>query len=118
MSRFWAKVVDGDVVDMIVADEEHIQSGVAGDPSLWIETPRDGKGPTHRIHEAGVGFTYDAEADVFVPGQPFPSWTLDKSTYTWRPPVEPPAHVGCHRWDEENLVWIDGGDQTMAGCSE
>jgi len=118
MSRFWAKVVDGNVVDMIVADEEHIQSGVAGDPSLWIETPRDGKGPTHRIHEAGVGFTYDAEADVFVPGQPFPSWTLDKSTYTWRPPVEPPAHVGCHRWDEENLVWIDGGDQTMAGCSE
>jgi len=118
MSRFWAKVVDGDVVDMIVADEEHIQSGLAGDPSLWIETPRDGKGPTHRIHEAGVGFTYDAEADVFVPGQPFPSWTLDKSTYTWRPPVEPPAHVGCHRWDEENLVWIDGGDQTMPGCSE
>lgn len=118
MSRFWAKVVDSNVVDMIVADEEHIQSGLAGDPSLWIETPRDGKGPTHRIHEAGVGFTYDAEADVFVPGQPFPSWTLDKSTYTWRPPVEPPAHVGCHRWDEENLVWIDGGDQTMAGCSE
>lgn len=115
MSRFWAKVVDNEVIDLIVADEDHIQSGLVGDPSLWIETPRDGKGPTHRVNEAGVGFTYDAENDKFIPGKPFPSWILNTTTWNWYPPVEPPAHKGCHKWDEETQTWQDG--QQMEHCS-
>lgn len=115
MSRIWAKVIDGEVVDLIVAEEDHIQSGIVGDPSLWIESPRDGEGPVHRVNEAGVGFTYNYEHDKFIPGQPFPSWTLNTENWNWYPPVEPPPYKGCHKWDEDTQTWIEG--QQFDGCS-
>jgi hypothetical protein len=52
---------------------------------------------------AGIGFTYDADADVFISPQPFPSWSLD-SSYTWQPPVPYPSS-GSYRWDEEDQEW-------------
>ena len=55
-----------------------------------------------RKQYAGVGFTYDADADVFVAPQPFPSWTLDEN-HDWQPPVAKPE--GAFYWDEESLSW-------------
>ena len=56
-----------------------------------------------RKQYAGIGYTYDAEADVFVAPQPFPSWTLD-SNHDWQPPVARPEE-GVWSWNEETQTW-------------
>jgi hypothetical protein len=57
-----------------------------------------------RKQYAGIGFTYDPIADVFISPQPFPSWTLD-SNYDWQPPIAMPEYT-CS-WDEETKSWIN-----------
>jgi hypothetical protein len=56
-----------------------------------------------RKQYAGIGFTYDADADVFISPRPFQSWSLD-SSYDWQPPVPHPSS-GSYLWDEENQEW-------------
>ena len=53
---------------------------------------------------AGIGYKYDADADVFVAPQPYPSWTLDNN-YDWQPPTPKPE--GNYVWFEPNQVWIE-----------
>jgi hypothetical protein len=60
---------------------------------------------TIRKQYAGIGFTYDTEADVFVAPKPFPSWTLD-SNHDWQAPVARPAE-GMWSWNEETLAWVE-----------
>ena len=66
-----------------------------------------------RKQYAGIGFSYNEEADVFVAPQPFPSWSLD-SSFDWQPPVPMPED-GMYYWDEENQQWhaivIDEGNE-------
>ena len=57
-----------------------------------------------RKQYAGVGFTYDEVADVFVAPKPFPSWSLD-SNHDWQPPTAKPE--GNYRWDEATLAWVE-----------
>jgi hypothetical protein len=57
-----------------------------------------------RKQYCGVGFTYLADADVFVAPKPFPSWTLD-SNHDWQPPIPKPE--GNYAWFEPNQVWIE-----------
>lgn len=59
-----------------------------------------------RKQYAGIGFTYNESADVFVVPQPFPSWLLD-SNYDWQAPIERPADGKNYLWDEANQVWIE-----------
>jgi hypothetical protein len=61
----------------------------------------------HNIRKqyAGIGFTYDSNADVFIAPQPFPSWSLDKN-FDWQPPKPRPTN-GMWTWDEENLEWVE-----------
>ena len=58
-----------------------------------------------RKQYAGIGFTYDSSADVFVAPQPFPSWTLD-SNHDWQAPVARPSE-GMWSWNEETLAWVE-----------
>lgn len=58
---------------------------------------------TIRKQYAGIGYTYDAVADVFIAPQPFPSWTLD-SNHDWQAPTPKPE--GSFYWDEETLAWV------------
>ena len=58
----------------------------------------------YRKQFAGIGYTFDAEADVFVAPQPFPSWTLD-SNYDWQPPTPYPTDGETYYWNEEELAW-------------
>lgn len=55
---------------------------------------------------AGVGFTYDPEADVFIRPRPFASWSLDEN-HDWQPPIPRPQTEGIWIWDEENLEWVN-----------
>ena len=57
-----------------------------------------------RKQYAGIGYTYDADADVFVAPQPYGSWTLD-SNHDWQPPTPKPE--GNYAWFEPNQVWIE-----------
>jgi hypothetical protein len=57
-----------------------------------------------RKQYAGIGYFYDADADVFVAPQPFPSWTLD-SNHDWQAPTPKPE--GDWMWDESELSWVE-----------
>ena len=96
------------VTEVLVVDNSLEHRGadfLANDLGLggtWIQTSYN---HNFRKQFAGVGYTYNQEADVFISPQPFPSWTLD-SNFDWQPPVERP--IGdMHRWDEPTLSWIE-----------
>ena len=59
----------------------------------------------HRIRKqyAGIGYSYDPVADVFIAPQPYPSWLLDEN-FDWQAPTPRPSE-GFWYWDEENLMW-------------
>ena len=59
-----------------------------------------------RKQYAGIGFTYNETADVFITPQPFSSWSLD-SNYDWQAPIERPADGKDYSWDEANQVWVE-----------
>ena len=55
---------------------------------------------------ASIGYTYDADLDIFIAPQPFPSWTLVEETCQWSAPTPMPVS-GMHRWDEATLSWVE-----------
>jgi hypothetical protein len=59
-----------------------------------------------RKQYAGIGYTYDATADVFIAPKPFASWSLDEN-YDWQAPIDYPADGKKHLWDEANQVWVE-----------
>jgi hypothetical protein len=69
-------------------------------------------GTPYRKNYAGIGYTYDAERDAFIPPKPFASWLLDKDTCLWNAPVAIPEDAGTgdppkrYQWSEETLSWI------------
>lgn len=68
----------------------------------WIQTSYN-----HKIRKqyAGIGYTYDPDADVFVAPQPFPSWTLD-ANHDWQAPIPMPTE-GAWYWDEDAGDWVE-----------
>ena len=58
-----------------------------------------------RKHYAGVGYTYNAVRDAFVPPQPYQSWTLNDDA-NWQPPVAMPTDGGRYSWDETTQTWV------------
>jgi hypothetical protein len=69
----------------------------------WRQTSYNGN---FRKQYCGPGFRYDAEADVFVAPQPFPSWTLD-ANHDWQPPTPYPTDGKRYYWDEATLSWVE-----------
>ena len=72
----------------------------------WKQTSYNGN---RRKNYAGIGFTYDAGRDAFIPPQPFASWTLDEATCRWVSPVPMPEDGGPYRWDEDAGEWVATG---------
>jgi hypothetical protein len=60
-----------------------------------------------RKNYAGVGYTYNAEKDAFIPPKPFPSWILNETSCKWECPVPYPTDEKSYRWDEETVNWIE-----------
>ena len=73
------------------------------DGGTWVETTEDG---SIRANYAGVGYTYDPVNDVFFEPKPFPSWSFNKETYAWVPPVPHPNNGVFVKWNEGQLAWI------------
>lgn len=112
MAHF-AKVEDGIVTEVLVIEQDVIDTGAFGDPALWVQTSYNTCGGVHpegrplRKNYAGIGFTYDAERDAFYAPQPFPSWTLDEDTCLWNAPVPYPDDGKIYTWDEATLAWME-----------
>jgi hypothetical protein len=69
----------------------------------WKQTSYNG---TIRKNYAGIGYTYNADIDAFVPPKPFPSWVLNNETAQWEAPV-PMPEGGMYSWDEDTGSWIE-----------
>lgn len=110
MSHF-AKVLNGKVTQVIVAEKEFFDTFLDTSPGEWIQTSYNTKGNQHpegkplRGNFAGVGYTYDKENDVFYEPQPYASWVLNQSTWTWEAPIPYPQNGKKHRWDETTTSW-------------
>jgi len=111
MSHF-AKVLDGKVTQVIVAEPEFFQTFVDSSPGEWIQTSYNTHGGNHpegqplRKNFAGIGYTYDAQRDAFIPPKPFQSWTLNEDTCLWDPPVPMPTDGQFYYWDEATVSWV------------
>jgi len=109
MSHF-AKVENGIVTQVIVAEQDVINSGAFGDG--WVQTSYNTYGGQHpegrplRKNYAGIGFTYDITRDAFIPPQPFASWTLDENTCLWNSPIPYPDDGTRYTWDEATTSWV------------
>ena len=99
---YWAKINSGKVVNVIKADESFFETFIDDSPGKWIETFKD---RSQRVHFAGLGYNYDAKADVFYPDSPFASWILNTKTYIWEPPVEYPDDDKKYEWNESSKSW-------------
>ena len=112
MSHF-AKVIDGKVVDVIVAEQDHINSGLVGDPTFWIQTSYNTYGNKHtqggtplRGNYAGIGYTYDEVNDVFLAPKSYSSWILN-TNYLWEAPIVYPTDGKVYTWNEATLNWVE-----------
>ena len=120
MAHF-AKVVNGLVTQVIVAEPEFFNTFVDTSPGQWIQTSYNTRGGIHydpqtnqpssdqtkalRKNYAGIGYSYDSTNDCFVPPKPYPSWNLNQTTCLWEPPTPMPSDGKQYRWDEPTTSW-------------
>ena len=123
----YAKVTNGIVEEVIVAEASFFDTFIDSSPGEWIQTsyntesgvhysnnydedtksyPTDGSTPL-RKNFAGVGDTYDNTRDAFIAPQPYPSWTLVEDTCNWENPVAYPDDGKVYEWNEATTSWED-----------
>ena len=101
----YAKVVNGIVTEVIVAEPEFFDTFIDSSPGDWIETSHD-----IRNYYAGIGFTYDKIRDIFIEPQTHPNWILNEETFHWEAPVPYPTDGKPngdkqYYWDESSNSW-------------
>jgi len=121
----YAKVSQGVVTKVIVAEPDFFDTFVDDSPGRWIKTSYNVRGGVcydpatgqavadqsiingdearERKNYAGVGYKYDGTG--FYPPQPYDSWTLNSSTYLWEAPVAYPDDGNDYEWNEETQTW-------------
>ena len=118
----YAKVVDGKVTQVIVAEADFFNHFVDTSPGSWIQTSYNTRGNKHynpttgvedtattpalRGNYAGIGYSYDHTNDVFYAPQPYPSWTLNQTTWLWEAPTPMPTDGKPYKWDETTKSWV------------
>ena len=108
----YAFLDDSNVVTEVITgiDETELIEGLT--PEVWYGNfrgqvcKRTSYNNNIRKQYAGIGFTYNETADVFIKPQPFPSWLLDEN-YDWQAPIDYPADGKRYSWDEANQVWVE-----------
>lgn len=121
----YAKVSQGVVTKVIVAEPDFFDTFVDDSPGRWIKTSYNVRGGVYydpatgqaaedqsvindeegrqRKNYAGVGYKYDGTG--FYPPQPYDSWTLNSSTYLWEAPVAYPDDGNVYEWNESTQTW-------------
>ena len=103
MAHF-AKLNNNVVTEVIVAEQDFINSGAVGDSFLWVQTSYSG---SFRKNYAGVGYTYDKSKDAFIAPKPYPSWVLVEDTCQWEAPTAKPDDGELYSWDEDTTAWVE-----------
>lgn len=116
----YAKVLDGTVIQVIVAESDFFNTFVDDSPGTWIQTSYNTRGNVHygpdgnpdngialRGNYAGIGYTYDIDNDVFYAPKPYNSWILDNNTWMWQSPVPYPNDGKQYSWNEEIINWVE-----------
>ena len=117
----FAKVSNGIVTRVIVAEADFFNNFVDDSPGQWIQTSYNTRGGVYyqpntnepsedqskalRKNYAGIGYTYNATRDAFIPPKPFNSWILNENTCLWDSPVAYPEDGKLYKWNEEILNW-------------
>lgn len=112
MAHF-AKVKNGIVTNVIVADQDFVDSYIDHEAGKWIQTSYNTRGGKHskkggtplRKNFASIGGVYDEERDAFYLQQPYPSWILDEDTCLWNAPVTKPEDDKKYIWNETDQQW-------------
>ena len=123
----FAKVNNGVVEQVIVAEQEFFDTFVDSSPGVWLQTSYNTRGGVHydpatgepsadqskalRKNYAGIGYSYDATRDAFIPPKPYASWVLDEQTCLWNAPVPYPTDGKRYQWDEATTSWVEVPEQ-------
>jgi hypothetical protein len=119
----YAKVLNGTVIQVIVAEPEFFDSFVDTSPGEWLQTSYNTRGGKYytpdttdlhpdqskafRKNFAGIGFTYDAQRDAFIPPNMYPSWKLNEDTCQWEAPKPTPQDGKLYQWNEGAQDWLE-----------
>lgn len=108
----YARVENGIVKEVIVAEQDFIDNLVTDKAGEWIKTSYNTTGGIHtssgtplRKNYASVGYSYDETRDAFIPPKKYASWTLNETTCRWEPPVAYPTDGQFYNWNEDNQTW-------------
>tara|TARA_R110002073_G_scaffold155090_1_gene310353 strand:- start:698 stop:1018 length:321 start_codon:yes stop_codon:yes gene_type:complete len=103
MAHF-AKLDNNIVTEVIVAEQDFINSGAVGDSFLWVQTSYN---RNFRKNYAAVGYTYDKAKDAFIAPKPYPSWVLVEDTCQWEAPTAMPDDGKEYEWNEDTTTWVE-----------
>jgi hypothetical protein len=119
----FARIKDG-IVDFVTVgrdDDENREDELAHDGYIYRRTSYNTRGGVHgsngqasadqtkafRKNYAGLGYTYDAARDAFIPPKPYNSWVLNEDACLWEAPVAMPNDGNRYTWDEATLAWVE-----------
>lgn len=112
MSHFARINENNIVVEVLVIEQDVIDTGLFGDPNSFVQTSYNTIAGVHtlggtplRKNFAGIGYIYDPVRDAFYLPSPFPSWTLNEDTCLWEPPTPKPDNDRPYTWNETTLNW-------------
>ena len=124
----WAELDANNVVTRVLVGDNNDPAGDEGYQWLldnlggtWVKTSYNAVGGKRRNPEtgemteeagfrknyAGIGYTFDAGRDAFIPPKPFNSWNLNEDTCLWEAPTPYPADGKMYRWDEDTTAWVE-----------
>ena len=130
----YAKVHNGIVTNVIVAEPEFFDTFVDETPGTWLKTSYNIRSGVYynpetnqpaedqsvinedegrkRKNFAGVGYKYDVDLNGFIPPSPFPSWVFNETTCNFDPPIPKPSDGNEYIWNEENQSWDEVPERT------
>ena len=114
MSHF-AQIDDNNIVtQVIVVEQDVLDTVLLGVTNSWIQTSYNTSGGIHKLggtplrkNYAGIGYTYDNTRDAFIPPKPYNSWILNEDSCLYEAPTPMPDDGKMYNWDEETTSWIE-----------
>ena len=114
MSHF-AQIDENNIVTrVLVIEQDVVDTGLFGEPSSFVQTSYNTQGGVHKLggtplrkNYAGIGYTYDAGRDAFIPPKPYNSWVLNESTCLYDAPTPMPTDDKMYSWDENTVSWVE-----------
>ena len=99
-------VGNADTSDASGVEKEHIGAAFCERllGGVWKQTSYNAN---FRKNYAGIGYSYDANRDAFIPPKPFNSWVINEETCRWDPPTPMPTDEKMYRWDEDTTSWVE-----------